>query len=268
MPTVRDVFIDGPQGKIFVRVWASFATTGATPIILLHDSLGSVDLWREFPAKLAVATGRMVLAYDRLGFGRSDPHPDKLANDFVREEARTGLPLVRTRLQIERMILLGHSVGGGMAVAAGAAFPHETEAVITLSAQAFVEDQTLAGIRAAQTAFEAPGQIERLTRYHKEKALWVLDAWTKTWLSPEFATWSLEDDLRALQCSILAIHGDRDEFGTCRQLEQIGRTSPKSEILILQDCGHVPHREQPRQVLEAVSFFLRKLDCQSHHHSE
>jgi pimeloyl-ACP methyl ester carboxylesterase len=260
MLPVHDQFVEAPDGRLFTRTWGEIdGSAKAAPIVLFHDSLGSVELWRDFPARLASATGRPVLAYDRLGFGKSDPHPGKLAVDFIRQEASSSLAAVKARLNIGRMVLFGHSVGGGMAVAAGAAFPDAAEAVMTEAAQAFVEDRTLDGIREAQAAFEAPGQIERLARYHGDKARWVLEAWTRTWLSPEFATWTLDDDLRNLRCPLLAIHGDRDEYGTRRHPEQLGGLPPvRSEVLILQDCGHVPHREQPEKVVEAARAFLLK----------
>jgi pimeloyl-ACP methyl ester carboxylesterase len=259
-PPVHDQFVEADDGRLFTRTWGAFdSSPEAAPIVLFHDSLGSVELWRDFPARLVIATGRAVLAYDRLGFGKSDPHPGKLAVDFIRQEASSSLAAVRAQLNIGRMVLFGHSVGGGMAVVAGAAFPDAAEAVITEAAQAFVEDRTLDGIREAQAAFEAPGQIERLARYHGDKARWVLDAWTRTWLSPEFAAWTLDDELRNLRCPLLAIHGDRDEFGTRRHPEQLGGLPPvKGEVLILSDCGHVPHREHPEKVVEAARAFLIK----------
>jgi pimeloyl-ACP methyl ester carboxylesterase len=131
--------------------------------------------------------------------------------------------------------------------------------VITEAAQAFVEDRTTTGIREAQTAFEAPGQIERLVRYHGDKARWVLEAWTETWLSPAFADWTLDNDLRRLRCPILAIHGDRDEYGSHLHPERIAQLpSAPSEMVIFEDCGHVPHREKPADLLSAVSAFLRR----------
>jgi len=228
------------------------------PILLFHDSLGCVALWRSFPAALAAATGRRVVAYDRLGFGRSDPHPGHLTLGFVAAEA-ANVPLLCEALGIADFVACGHSVGGGMAVAASAALPNAITAVITAAAQAFVEDRTAAGIRAAREAFAAPGQIERLARHHGDKARWVLDAWTETWLSPRFADWTLDDDLRRLRCPVLAIHGDRDEYGSRLHPERIGRLSGgPCEVLILDDCGHVPHREKADDVLRAVSVFLRR----------
>jgi pimeloyl-ACP methyl ester carboxylesterase len=258
---VNDIFVNAPGGMLFARIWGSLrCDRDHTPIILFHDSLGCVELWRDFPATLASTTGLPVIAYDRLGFGKSDPHPGTLEADFIRDEARSGLPALRNELELGRMILFGHSVGGAMAVATGAAFPDVSAAVVTESAQAFVEDRTIAGIREAQTAFKVPGQLDRLARYHGNKARWVLDAWIETWLSTRFATWTLDDELRRLRCPILAMHGDRDEYGSRLHLERIV-TVPgvQSKMVIFEQCGHVPHREKPQLVLRAVTEFLEAL---------
>lgn len=256
----RDFFFPSPGGRLFARLWGKVGEPSApTPIVVLHDSLGCVELWRDFPATLAVATGRPVVAYDRLGFGNSDPHPGVLAPDFVLDEARTGIPALRAALGIDRMILFGHSVGGAMAVTSGAAFPEATDAVITESAQAFVEERTRDGIRQARATMRAPDQIARLARYHGDKARWVLDAWTETWLSDAFAAFSLDESLRALRCPVLAMHGDRDEFGSLAFPARITTVpSTPTEMVIFEGGGHVPHRERPAPVLETVVAFLGK----------
>lgn len=268
----RDAFVRTPQGRLFARVWEADAPAAPAPILLFHDSLGSVELWRDFPRRLADATGRRVIAYDRLGFGRSDPHPSAggsgggagggaLPREFIDAEAEVSVPALRAAFGIDRMIVFGHSVGGAMAVATAGAFPGATLGVVTESAQAFVEERTLRGIRAARAGFEAPGQMERLARYHGAQARWVLDAWTRTWLSPAFAGWTLDEALRRVRRPVLAIHGDRDEYGSRRHPERIAeRTAGPCEVVILEGCGHVPHRERAEAVLAAVSGFVRTLD--------
>jgi pimeloyl-ACP methyl ester carboxylesterase len=253
-----DLSVATPGGALFVRIWGGRERCRAVPpILLFHDSLGSVELWREFPAALAQSTGRPVIAYDRLGFGRSDPHPGVLPFAFVRDEAHSSVPALRTALEIDRMVLFGHSVGGAMAVVTAARFAESTVSVITESAQSFVEERTLAAIRAAKVSFEAPGQVERLVRYHGDKAAWVLNAWTESWLRPRFATLVLDNYLRRLRCPVLAIHGDRDEFGSLAQPRRIAAlAATHTETVILEDTGHVPHREKPDLVLRAVSTFL------------
>ena len=255
---IEDHRVEGPAGSLFARSWHPGEEAGA-PFLLLHDSLGSVDLWRDFPGRLARATGHRVVAYDRLGFGRSDPYPGRIAPDFIAAEAAT-IGHVADRLGLERLILFGHSVGGGMAVCAAARRPELCAAVVTESAQAFIEERTLAGIREAREAFAEPGQIERLARYHGGKARWVLDAWIDTWLDPGRSGWSLDDELARVACPILALHGADDEFGTRAQPERIGRLAAgPSEVVILDGCGHVPHRERPEAVLAPVARLLARI---------
>lgn len=256
-PRIEDHRIDAPGGRLFARAWHPLAASGAA-ILVLHDSLGSVELWRDFPARLARETGRVAVAYDRLGFGRSDPHPGALPVGFVRAEAET-IGRVADHLGLDRLVLLGHSVGGGMAVCAAARWPDRCAAVLTEAAQAFIEPHTLAGIRTAKAAFAQPGQVERLARYHGDKARWVLDAWTETWLSPAYRDWTLDAELAGVACPLMALHGDRDEFGSRAQPERIGaRTGGPSEVVILEDCGHVPHRERPEAVLAALGRLLER----------
>jgi len=234
------------------------------PIVLLHDSLGAVSLWRDFPLQLSQRSGRAVVAYDRYGFGQSSARQDRLATGFIAGEARPWLQAVLQQLGLAQVVLFGHSVGGGMAVSAAAAMPEQVVAVITESAQAFVEDRTLQGIRQAHQQFADPAQLARLARHHGQdpgQAQWVLDAWTETWLAPQFANWSLALPLARLRCPVLAIHGDQDEYGSLAHPAMIA-TQPQAfpgqgHSLILQGCGHVPHREQPDAVLRAVVDFLR-----------
>ena len=254
---VDDHWISHPRGRLFARSWAPRDAGPRAPIVLLHDSLGSVALWRDFPAALGEATGRRVVAYDRLGFGRSDARQGLMPPDFIADEARSFFPAVLEQLGIGRFVAFGHSVGGGMAVHCAAQWRERCEALITESAQAFVEDRTVQGLLAAQQQFDDPGQIERLARYHGDKATWVLDAWLQTWLSPAFAGWSLADVLPRLQCPALAIHGADDEYGSPQHPEMIGRLAGgPTQVLLLADTGHVPHRERPTQVLAAVQGWL------------
>jgi pimeloyl-ACP methyl ester carboxylesterase len=252
----QDHWIKLPQGRLFARSWTPVATASAT-ILLFHDSLGCVALWRDFPARLAEITGRRVVAYDRLGFGRSDPHPGRLAPDFIIAEATGSIPVLCAELGLDALIPFGHSVGGAMAVGLAARSPDRCAAVVTMSAQAFVEDRTTAGVREARDAFQAPGQLERLARHHGDKARWVLDSWTETWLSPGFAGWTLDADLARIRCPLLALHGDRDEYGSRRHPQRIvAQAGGPVEMELLADCGHLPHREQPEAAIRAVARFL------------
>lgn len=255
----REQWITTDRGRIYTKRWVapSSGASAATPIVLFHDSLGSVELWRDFPEQLARATDRDVIAYDRLGFGRSDAHPGTLRSDFIHDEARVDFRNVRDQLGIRDFIAFGHSVGGGMAVACAAEYPDDCAALITESAQAFVEACTIQGIAEAREKFRQPGQIGRLERYHGDKAAWVLRAWTETWLAPDFASWMLDDDLRRLQCPVLVIHGDQDEFGSPRQPQRIVRLGgSRATLEMLAACGHVPHHEQRDIVLALAGSWL------------
>ncbi len=255
---VTDRFVHHPQGRLFVRSWHLDGSAGdAAPIVLFHDSLGCVALWRGFPAALAAATGRRVIAYDRLGFGRSDPRGGSLAPGFVAEEADIALPALQRELGFGRFVAFGHSVGGGMAVHCAARHPDACLALVTESAQAFVEERTLAGIREAKSGFQDPARFARLARHHGEKARWVLDAWTETWLAPAFRDWSLADALPQVACPVLALHGEHDEFGTPRHPDIIARLAAgPARVEIIGGAFHVPHREQPALVLRLASDFL------------
>lgn len=244
------------SGALHAQRWTPEGQASSPPIVLLHDSLGCTELWRGFPAELAQATGHAVISYDRLGFGRSDPHPGRLKTDFVGAEAQGSFAAVLQAFAIERFLLLGHSVGGGMALSIAAAYPERCIAVVTESAQSFVEELTLDGIRAARDAFAAPGQIERLEKYHPGKARWVLDAWVDTWLSPEFRGWSLDAVLPRVRCPVLALQGANDEFGSARQPGRIAALAAGPVTLESLPCGHVPHRECAAQVLERVRRFV------------
>ncbi|WP_104992208.1 alpha/beta fold hydrolase [Deinococcus sp. NW-56] len=261
LPTPEDRWVEHPQGRLFARVWHPAALTAKTPLLLFHDSLGSVELWRSFPQALCAATGRRVVAYDRLGFGRSAPRRGPLPPDFIADEARTFLPVLRESLGLETFTAFGHSVGGGMAVECAAQWPGACLALVTESAQAFVEDRTLEGIRVAQEQFAAPGQLERLERYHGDKARWVLQAWTGTWLAPAFAAWSLDPALPGVRCPLLVLHGTHDEYGSARHPQRIGALSGgPARVELLEGLHHVPHREDPERVLALVAEFLASLD--------
>lgn len=265
-PAVHDATVDTARGRLAVRCWQPHAEPGRVPVmegavVLLHDSLGSIDLWKEFPSQLAQGLGRPVVAYDRLGYGRSDACTGLPAADFVSSEASDGLLPVLQRLGIGRCVLLGHSVGGGMAVNAAAQMPERVQAVVTIAAQAFPEDRTLEAIAQARVQFQDPAQLDRLARYHGDKARWVVDAWTETWLSPAFAHWHLRDVLPQVRCPMLVLHGEHDEYGTAvhpRTLQQ-GGAGP-SHMVLLPDTYHLPHRERPEMVVALVQDFLYAYD--------
>ncbi len=255
----KDGFVEVPGGRVFVRTWTPRAGSGNSPLVLLHDSLGCVDLWRDFPEMLTRRLARPVIAYDRLGFGRSSARRELPSMNFIREEAEVFFPAIRRALGITEYALFGHSVGGAMALVIAASPLEPCRAVVSESAQAFVEDRTLAGVREGRDQFKRPEQLGKLARWHGDKARWVLSAWTDVWLAPAFASWSLEPDLPRVRCPVLAIHGDQDEYGPIEFPRFIcSRTGGPSELAILAGCGHVPHRERPDDVLDRVAPFLEQ----------
>lgn len=256
---MQQTWIDTRHGRLFAKTWNSPqpGPTGKAPIVLFHDSLGCVELWRDFPERLSQATGRSVVAYDRLGFGTSDPHPGRLSGDFVQAEAREALPALLDQLGISSFVAFGHSVGGGMAIVSAGEFQSQCRALVSVAAQAFVEDRTLHGIRAAKELFAQEGQRDRLRKYHGDKTEWVLSSWIDTWLAPEFAQWNLDADLSRVQCPALVIHGADDEYGSVRHPERIASmTQSPATLEILANCAHVPHREKPDLVMNLIERFL------------
>lgn len=256
-----EAWIKTPRGRLFLREWAG---DDRAPVILMHDSLGSVDLWSDFPQMLATATGRPVIAYDRLGFGRSDRHPGLLAvPGFIAAEASGDFRIVIQSLGLDRFALLGHSVGGGMALDIAARWPEQCEALVTIAAQTFAEPRTLDGIRLAQKDFDDPGQMQRLARYHGDKADWVMQAWTGSWLSPDFADWSLDDTIVRVRSPVLAIHGTDDPYGSPAHPERIGALSGGPvHLRLLPGEGHFPHRSNPKAVLAELAAFLSAIPSQ------
>lgn len=264
MPSIdtNERYVATPAGNVYVKSWAP--ATGCTasdraPVVLFHDSLGSVALWRDFPEQLAAALGRQVIAYDRAGFGRSDARTDTLEPDFIINEASDTFAAIRTELGIGAFIGFGHSVGGAMAAACAVTYPGHCIALITEAAQAFVEDRTIAGIQAAEKMFAQEGQLDRLKKYHGEKAEWVLQAWTGTWLSEDFQHWSLKETLTRVRCAVLAIHGEDDEFGSAAHPELYTSLPDGPCVMeLLPGCGHVPHKEQTEVVIGLAVEFLRQ----------
>ncbi|PWV74553.1 alpha/beta fold hydrolase [Halomonas sp. A11-A] len=249
--------LETPAGGIHAARWRPDTPDAArSPIVLLHDSLGCVALWRAFPALLADTTGREVIAYDRLGYGRSAPFPGQQPSSFITDEASGAFAALREGLALDRFVLLGHSVGGGMAVEIAGRHADRCETLVTVAAQAFIEPRTLAGIREAEATFTEPDAMARLARYHGDKAEWVLRAWVDTWHSEAFRHWCLDDALARVRCPTLAIHGQHDEYGSLDQPRRIAALTPGPAEPSILPCGHVPHRECPETLAAIVAEFL------------
>jgi pimeloyl-ACP methyl ester carboxylesterase len=222
---------------------------------MLHEGLGSLALWRDFPQRLADATRRRTLAYSRAGYGASDSLDGPRGVDFMHVEALDTLPQLLDSLALEQPVLFGHSDGGSIALIHAARAGRPLSAVIALAPHVFVEPYGLKSIAEARRAYLDGDLRAKLARHHRdvESAFW---GWNDVWLNPDFVSWNIEALLPAIACPVLAIQGVDDEYGTMEQLDRIERGVRDFHRLELQHCGHSPHRDQPEAVLAAVTAFL------------
>jgi pimeloyl-ACP methyl ester carboxylesterase len=229
----------------------------AAAIVLLHEGLGSIAMWKDFPERLAATTGRRVLVYSRRGYGRSSALAEARRPDYLHDEARHCLPAVIERLGLPRPLLFGHSDGATIALILAAEQPASISGVIALAPHVMVEGITIAGLQRARAAYETAGLRARLAPYHDDVdgAFW---GWNRIWLDPDFRDWNIEALLPAIRAPVLAIQGRDDEYATLEQIERIHRALPGTELLALADCGHSPHRDQPDAVLAATHSFVER----------
>lgn len=241
--------------------WAGGAGADAPVMVFLHEGLGSVAMWRDFPARLADAVGVRALVYSRPGYGRSSPRPEgeKWQPDFMHRQAREVLPALLRELGVEKPWLFGHSDGGSIALLHAAAFPDALRGAIVLAPHILVEDISVASIAKAREAYLQTDLKQRLARYHDDadSAFW---GWNDVWLSPAFRGWSIEEEIRAIRCPLLAMQGLDDEYGTLEQVRGIARRVPQAELLEIPQCGHSPHKDQPEAVIETVKGFVQRHD--------
>jgi len=224
-------------------------------IVMLHEGLGSVALWKHFPQHLAANTGCGVLAYSRYGHGSSDRLMEKRPVQFMHHEGEVVLPELLDKLGIARPILLGHSDGGSIALIFAGKYPRRPRALILEAPHVFVEDLSVTSITQAKLNYQATGLQRKLERYHDhaDATFW---GWNDIWLDPQFRSWNIEEYLSAIRCPILCIQGEEDEYGTVRQLAAIKAGAPATEILLLKNCKHSPHRDQPEATLQRIVQFV------------
>lgn len=240
----------------YVRCEPPSATPDVPALVLLHEGLGSVALWKDFPRSLAAATGAVVIAYSRFGYGSSDAAPEPYGPlEMHRREALDVLPEVLRRLEISRPILFGHSDGASIALIYGAAAQNAVSGLVVLAPHVFVEDMCLNSISRARETYLATDMRQRLRRYHDDpdRAFWL---WNNVWLDPAFRSWNIEHVLPEVDCPVLAIQGWQDEYGTMEQMDRLARATLQAEQLRLSDCGHSPHRDQPAAVLQATEHWV------------
>jgi pimeloyl-ACP methyl ester carboxylesterase len=238
--------------------WVGSTDPAAPLLVFLHEGLGSVAMWRDFPSRLCDAAGARGLVYSRPGYGGSTPRAsdERWGADFMHVQAREVLPALLTALGVmARPWLFGHSDGGSIALLYAAAFPAAPAGVIVLAPHILVEDISVSSITKARAAYLETDLRQRLGRYHADadSAFW---GWNDAWLSPAFHEWSIEEEIAAIRCPLLAVQGVDDEYGTLEQIRGIARRVRQAQLLELPDCGHSPHKDQPEKVIEAVRTFL------------
>jgi pimeloyl-ACP methyl ester carboxylesterase len=233
--------------------------TNRPTIVFLHDSLGSVKLWRDFPEKLAKATNCNALVYDREGHGESSPfHIAKRPKDYLSLGADS-LHQILQKLNVKDIILFGHSDGATIALHYAAKYPNYLIATIVEGVHVFVEEETLNGIKEAKLATETTNLKERVAKYHGDKTDMLFKLWIETWLSDEYRSWNIEQDIQSIQSPVLIFQGENDEFGTMEQVNKIkANVNSWVEDYLIADCGHNPHKEQPEFTLKTTTNFINK----------
>lgn len=243
-----------------VRLAASHARAAAPSIVFLHEGLGSVSMWRDFPQRVADATGCEAVVYSRQGYGRSDPPTAPLPVRYMHDEALIVLPALLERLRIERPILLGHSDGASIAaIYAGSVADHRVRGLVLMAPHFFTEPSGLATIAAAKEAYEQGDLRARLERYHAHVDC-AFRGWNDAWLDPGFGAWDITEPLAYIRVPVLAIQGEADQYGTRAQIGALeDELYCPLEVAMLADCRHAPHLDQPERTFAIVTDFVRRL---------
>jgi len=234
-----------------------FADAGPT-LVFLHEGLGCVALWKEFPRQIAKATGCPVLSYSRAGYGGSDACALPRPLSFMHDEAQQVLPKILAAADIRQAVLIGHSDGASIAlIHAGSVTDQRLRGLILMAPHVFVEKLTLSSIRQAKTDFETTDLRRKLARYHGDNIDCAFWGWNQAWLDAKFVDWNLEEYLPKIEIPVLLIQGEADNYGTLHQLQSINYgLANQPEQVVLPDCGHSPFRDRPAETLQAILRFL------------
>ncbi|MEP7070156.1 MAG: alpha/beta hydrolase [Usitatibacter sp.] len=242
-----------------VRIEYEWVGAASGPVIgFLHEGLGSLSMWRDFPAKLANALGMRGLVYSRPGYGKSTPRgaDERWDVDFMHRQAREVLPAVleAAGAAADPVWIYGHSDGGSIALLYASMFPARAAGLIVAAPHVFVEDLSIASIGETRATYLATDLRARLARHHDDvdSAFW---GWNDIWLHPPFREWNIEREIEAIRCPVLALQGVDDEYGTMEQIRRIARRMPDAQTLELARCGHSPHRDQTEVVIAAAVRF-------------
>lgn len=262
MSSTEHVEIDWAGRRVRIEHrWIARERAQRPLMVFLHEGLGSVSMWRDWPERLCEAAGLRGLVYSRPGYGRSTPRePDeRWGLDFMHRQAFEVLPALLAALRVDVQAdppwLFGHSDGGSIALLHAARFARSVAGLVVLAPHILVEEFGLASIRAARGAYVSGGLREKLARHHDDpdSAFW---GWNDVWLDPRFPGWSIEDEIGTIECPVLAVQGEDDEYGTLEQIRGIARRVAQTRLLVLPQCGHSPHRDQPEALLREASQFV------------
>jgi len=260
-------FLDLPPMRLEYRMIGPRPDAAPT-IVMLHEGLGSVGLWGDFPQKIAAATGAGVFVYSRAGYGQSSPGKLPRTVSFMHEEACDVLPRVLEAIGFDRGILLGHSDGASIAaIYAGSVQDHRVRGLALLAPHFFTEEMGLAEIRRADAAFASGRFREKLQRWHADVDC-AFRSWSEPWLDPEFRNWDITEALGYIRVPILIVQGDNDQYGTLKQLDVAQQECfCPVETVVLPGVRHVPYREAPELTLDAVAGFINRL-MRDHHEGD
>jgi pimeloyl-ACP methyl ester carboxylesterase len=254
--------IDWAAGPVRIEYrWLDCAATARPLIVFLHEGLGSLAMWKDFPERLCRATDCRGLVYSRPGYGASTPRraEAKWEVDFMHRQAHELLPALLEALGVDTRDnppwLFGHSDGGSIALLYAARFPAALAGLVVLSPHIMVEDLTIASIEQARRTYLQTDLRKKLGRYHADadSAFW---GWNDIWLLLAFRAWTIESEIAAIECPLLAVQGIDDEYGTLEQVEGIARRVAQCQVVKLADCGHSPHRDQPEKLIRRVTSFI------------
>jgi pimeloyl-ACP methyl ester carboxylesterase len=236
--------------------WVGDAASTLPPVAFLHEGLGSLSMWRDFPQRFCARHGLRGLVFSRYGYGRSTPKPanERWPVGFMHEQASEVLPALFEALDIERPWLFGHSDGASIALLYAARFP--LAGVVAVAPHIFVEDISIESIEIARRAYETTDLRSRLARYHSDVDS-AFRGWNDVWLDPAFRAWNIEAELEAITCPVLAVQGVDDEYGTLEQSRGMARRVPQTRLVELAHCAHSPHRDQPERLIAEAGAFIK-----------
>jgi len=259
VPEASDVPLVLDGRRLEAKLWGE-KDPDAPTLVLLHEGLGSVSLWRDFPARLAEATGCPVFAYSRFGYGQSDAAPLPFPLTYMHDEALTVLPQVLTELGLRRVITLGHSDGASIAVIhAGGMQDFRLRGTILIAPHLFVEDISIASILAARTAYETTDLRRRMMRHHRNPDN-AFRGWNDAWLDPRFRDWRIDEYVATVRVPILGIQGEDDEYGTKAQLDALATEALcPVETHLIAGAKHAPHLTHPKEVLGLIAPFVARI---------